>query len=402
MLGGMSKVEKINGVVSLASNSPGSATGYGVQAKYLVDRMKRHGMGVAALSNYGLEGSFETLKTPHGDVKHYPKGFRPYSDDVIPLWHEDFAKDFPGVKNAVMTLYDIWVYKNMKFDGNIIAYVPIDHVTMPPLVEAMLRKDNVTPVTMSLHGQRMLEARKIDSTYCPHSVDTSVFLPTHEINGVPTRQFMGIKDDDFLVSIVAANKSNGILHRKALAEQIMSFSVLRQKVKNAKLYLHMEATAAFGGFDIPALISSVGLGDTSVIVADSATLRIGYPQEHLAALYTASDVLLNATMGEGFGVTTIEAQACGTRVITSGWTASQDLAGPDSWIIEGQPFYDEPQKSWYNIPLIGSLVSALELAHEAPRGISLESIKFAKQYDVEKVWAKYWMPFFKGYFGGPS
>jgi glycosyltransferase involved in cell wall biosynthesis len=144
------------------------------------------------------------------------------------------------------------------------------------------------------------------------------------------------------------------------------------------------------------------LDDTSVIVADSATLRIGYPQEHLAALYTASDVLLNATMGEGFGVTTIEAQACGTRVITSGWTASQDLAGPDSWIIEGQPFYDEPQKSWYNIPLIGSLVSALELAHEAPRGISLESIKFAKQYDVEKVWAKYWMPFFKGYFGGPS
>lgn len=400
MLRHMPSPEKIKGAISLASNSPYSATGYGVQAGYLVERMKRHGMPVAALSNYGLEGSFSTIRTKHGDVKHYPKGFKPYSDDVIPLWHEDFMRDYPGMKNAVMTLYDVWVYKNMKFEGNMIAYVPIDHVTMPPMVEAMLRKDNVTPVTMSPHGQRMLEARDIPSTYCPHAVDTSVFTPTHKINGIPTREFMGIREDDFLVSIVAANKSNGILHRKALAEQIMAFSVLKQKVKNAKLYLHMEATAAFGGFDIPALLSSVGLDDKTVTVADSATLRTGYPQEQLAALYTASDVLLNATMGEGFGVTTIEAQACGTRVITSGWTASQDLGGPDSWLVDGQPFYDEPQKSWYNIPLIGSLVSALELAHEAPRGISLDSIKFAKQFDVETLWTKHWLPFFKDYFDG--
>ena len=398
MLAGMSSPEKIRGAVSLASNSPFSATGYGVQAGYLVERMKRHGLEVAALSNYGLEGAFDTISTKHGNVKHYPKGFKPYSDDVIPLWHQEFTKDFPHLKNAVMTLYDIWVYKNMKFEGDIIAYVPIDHVTMPPMVEAMLRRKNITPVTMSLHGQKMLEARGISSTYCPHSVDTSVFMPTHEINGVPTRQFMGVKDDDFLVSIVAANKSNGIVHRKALAEQIMAFSVLRQKVKNAKLYLHMEPSAAFGGFDIPALVSSVGLDDTTVIVADSTQLRIGYPQGHLAALYTASDVLMNATLGEGFGVTTVEAQACGTRVITSSWTASQDLAGPESWLIDGQPFWDEPQKAWYNTPLIGSLVSALELAHKAPRGISIDTIKFAKQYDVEKVWDKYWLPFFRGFF----
>jgi len=74
------------------------------------------------------------------------------------------------------------------------------------------------------------------------------------------------------------------------------------------------------------------------------------------------------------------------------------LAGPESWLIDGQPFWDEPQKAWYNTPLIGSLVSALELAHKAPRGISIDTIKFAKQYDVEKVWDKYWLPFFRGFF----
>jgi glycosyltransferase involved in cell wall biosynthesis len=308
-------------------------------------------------------------------------------------------KDKPDMPNAIMTLYDVWVYNNLKTEREIIAYVPLDHVTMPPMVEKFLRRDQVTPVTMSEHGQRMLEARGIKSTYAPHSVDTKVFLPTHDIMGEPTRQFMGLTDDHFLVSIVAANKANGLVHRKALAEQILAFSIFKRSHEDAKLYLHMEPTPVFGGFNIPALLAACGLTKEDVIVADSTTLRVGYTQEQLAALYTTADVVLNATMGEGFGVASIEAQACGTRIVTSNWTASQDLAGPDSFLIDGQPFWDEPQAAWWNVPLVDSLVNALELAYQSPRGVSLEAVKFAKQFDVEKVWSKYWMPFLKDYFG---
>lgn len=395
---GMSKAKKLSGAISLVSNTPGASTGYGIQAEYLVHRMKRAGLDVAVQSNYGLEGRFEQLKTPYGPVPHYPKGFKPYSDDVIQLWHEDFMKDKPDVKSAVMTLYDVWVYSQLEYDGPIIAYVPIDHVTMPPRVQAFLQRENVFPVTMSPFGQKMLQDRGIESYYAPHSVDTKVFTPTHSIQGIPTREFMGIDEDDFLVTIMAANKSNGIVHRKALAEQIMAFSIFNKEYPDSKLYLHMEGSAAFGGFNIPRLLTSVGLDAETVIIADSKTLRVGYPQEHLAALYTASDVLLNATLGEGFGVGTIEAQAAGCPVITSDWTASQDLAGPDSWRVDGQPFWDEPQGAWYYIPLIGSLVESLKLAYDRPKGMSLRSIKFAKQFDVEKVWENHWMPFFEKFF----
>ena len=398
IVGAMSKQQKLRGAISLISNTPGASTGYGVQAEYLVHGMKRAGLDVAVQSNYGLEGRFDVLKTPYGPVPHYPKGFKPYSDDVIELWHKDFMKDKGDLKSAVMTLYDVWVYKNLQYEGPIISYVPIDHVTMPPLVQQFLQRDNVFPVTMAPFGQKMLEDRNIKSFYAPHSVDTKVFTPTHEIGGVPTRKFMGISEDDFLVTIMAANKSNGILHRKAIAEQLMAFSLFHRERPDSKLYLHMEGSAAFGGFNIPRLLTSVGLDAESVIIADSQTLRVGYPQEELAALYTTSDVLLNATLGEGFGVGTIEAQACGTRVITSDWTASQDLAGPDSWLCDGQPLWDEPQGAWYYVPLIGSLVESLKLAYDAPRGVSLESIKFAKQFDVEKVWKAHWMPFFKDFF----
>jgi len=395
---GMEANEQLKGVISLVSNSPGAATGYGTQAKYLVDRFVRQGLRTAVQSNYGLEGRFDKIHTEHGDVMHYPKGFKPYSDDVIKLWHDDWKSQNPGLKSAIMTLYDVWVYDRLVFDDPIFAYVPIDHLTMPPLVHKFLLRENVTPVTMSAHGQRMLEARDIESVYAPHSVDTKVFTPTHTIDGVPTREFMGVKDDQFLVSIFAANKSNGILHRKALVEQIMAFSIFKQTHKDAMLYLHMEGSPMFGGFNIPVIVKALGLTDKDVILANATALRVGYSQEHLAAFYTASDVVLNATLGEGFGVCSIEAQACGTRIITSNWTASVDLAGPDSFLVDGQPFWDEPQASFFQIPLIPSIANSLELAYKEPRGISLPSIKFAKQYDVEKVWKKYWMPMLKDFY----
>lgn len=401
MLDGMAKHEQFRGVLSFVSNTPYSATGYGTQAGYMVDRFVRHGLRTAVQSNYGLEGQFDKIRTPYGEAMHYPKGFKPYSDDVIELWHEHWKKQNPGLKSALMTLYDVWVYDQLKFDDPIFAYVPLDHVTMPPLVHKFLLRENVTPIAMSEHGQRMMESRDIECVYAPHSVDTKVFTPTHDIDGVATREFMGIKDDQFLVSIVAANKSNGILHRKALVEQIMAFSIFKQTHKDAVLYLHMEGSKVFGGFNIPVVTQALGLTDKDVIMANSTQLRVGYKQEHLAALYTASDVVMNATMGEGFGVTSIEAQACGTRLITSNWTASQDLAGPDSFLVDGQPFWDEPQAAFYQLPLIPSIANALELAYKEPRGVSLESIKFAKQFDTEKVWGKYWMPILRDFYGNP-
>jgi hypothetical protein len=38
------------------------------------------------------------------------------------------------------------------------------------------------------------------------------------------------------------------------------------------------------------------------------------------------------------------------------------------------------------------------LAYQAPRGVSQASIEFAKQFDVERVWGWYWMPFLREYF----
>lgn len=392
----MPTIEKLHGCISIASNTIGSPTGYGNQGKLIAERMLKHGLKVANLSNYGLEGTISKIRTKHGDVAHYPKGVTPYSHDVMPQWHKHFSDQHPGMPSALFTLYDVWVYNDLKFDGDIISWVPLDHVTLPPNVLKFLMRNNVTPITMAPHGQRQLEKAGISSTYIPHAVDTKVFKPTNTVFGVPTRDYLDVPEDAFLVSIVNANKANGQIHRKALAENLLAFAMFRQQYPNSYIYLHMEPTNQQGGFYLPTLIKAAGLPEDAVRILNPDTNRVGgYDEAYLAGIYTASDVMLGVSMGEGFGITTVEAQACGTPVIVSNWAASPDLAGPDSYLVDGQPWWDEPQQAFFNIPAIPSIVNALLLAYAAPRGVKQTSIEFAKQFDVDVVWDKYWMPFLK-------
>jgi glycosyltransferase involved in cell wall biosynthesis len=120
--------------------------------------------------------------------------------------------------------------------------------------------------------------------------------------------------------------------------------------------------------------------------------RIGVDPKHLAALYTGMDVLLAPSYGEGFGVPTIEAQACGTRVIGSGWAATPDLVSEDCWLVEGQPQWDSALNAWWQIPKVGSIVEALKLAYAEGKTKSDKSIQMAKIYDVENVWNNHWLP----------
>jgi glycosyltransferase involved in cell wall biosynthesis len=395
----MTTCEQLDGVISIASNTIGSPTGYGMQGELLTKELIRHGLKVANLSNYGLEGSITTLKVGKHEIAHYPRGYQLYSDDVIGLWHSHFASQFPNKKSVVLGLYDVWVWNNMQYDGDFIAWVPLDHITLPPAVAHFLKKDKVRPVTMAPHGQRQLQEANIDSTYIPHMVDTTVMKPTKKIFGQDTREYMGLSKHDYLVTMVAANKANGgFFHRKAFAENLLAFSLFAKTRPNAKLYIHTEPSAVYGGFNLPVLLQSVGLQPEQVLFPHPVTYRTGYPSEALAAFYTASDVVLSVSYGEGFGVPQMEAQACGSRVITSNFAASPDLAGPDSWLVDGQPFWDEKQAAFFQIPHIPSIVKALEQAYESERGTSESSIEFAKQFSVRNVFDNMWLPYLRDFF----
>jgi hypothetical protein len=61
-------------------------------------------------------------------------------------------------------------------------------------------------------------------------------------------------------------------------------------------------------------------------------------------------------------------------------------------MVEGQPMWDAGQNAIWQVPLVPSIVNALEEAYQAERGTSQVAVDFAKQFDVETVWQKHWLP----------
>lgn len=390
---------KIKGAISFASNSPGVPTGYGQQAEQLSERMLKSGLTVASMSNYGNEGGIGDLKLRTGKIRHYPRSFSGYSDDVLPGFHKHFTAEYPDLKSAILTLYDVWVYRNPKLEEiPIISWTPIDHLGIPPNVEAYLRKPNVTPIAMAPNGKELMDQAGIESIYIPHGINTKVYKPTETIRRVPTRDYLGISDDNFLVGMVAANKANATIHRKAFVENLMAFGIFVKENPKAILYLHTDPTRALGGFDLVRILKVAGIPPENIIFPDPLDTRFGLKQEDMAALYTAFDVLLAPSYGEGFGIPTIEAQSCGTRVIASSWTASKDLVGSGSFQVAGIPFWDEPQGQFWKIPTVNSIVDALTKSQDLDRGFNEASREFALGFDADKVYREKWEPFLRDYF----
>lgn len=391
----MTKKEKpLSGAISVWSNSYGSPTGYGVQAQLLVDRLVRDGADVAMLSNYGLEGTLSTINTPYGKVQHFPRGMDLYSNDVAPNDHKMFASKHPQLKDLFISLYDVWVMKSPQYDKmrQIAAWTPLDHVTIPPQVEAFLKKPNVRPLAMAPHGVRQMNAVGIECDYVPHAIDTKKLKPTEKLrSGLKPRDLMGA-GDKFVVGMVAANKASGMVHRKAFSENLLAFSIFYKKHPDSMLYLHTDPMGRAGGWDLPSLLKSLSIPDDAVAFPDPNDYRFGLDPEDLAAFYTSFDVLLATSYGEGFGVPTIEAQACGTRVIGSSWAATPDLVSEDSWLVGGMPSWDSAQNAWWQLPSPTSIAQALEEAYYANRGTNQASIDFVQQFDVETVWRDHWLP----------
>ena len=378
--------------ITFCSNAPFAATGYGVQTAQVVLRMARDGHEPAIACNYGLQGAETSW---NGSIPLYPCGSSGYSDDILKAHSEHWAhgSDLPSL---VVILFDVWALENpsIKQIPKIAAWAPVDHQPAPPKVAAWVSRPNVKALAMSRFAERMYSDGGIESIYVPHAIEP-IFHPTPsfaDADGleVTGHDLMGIKPDRFVVMMNSANKGRTPV-RKCFGENLLAFSIFAKNHPDAILYLHTEASAISTGVDLPALVKACGIPPEQVCFVDQYLYRMNLPQQALAALYTAADVLLAVSAGEGFGVPVVEAQACGTRVIVSDWTAQTELCG-DGWAVEVQPLWDSFQDAWFATPMIPRIVDALEEAYAAPRGVSQKAVDFAADYDADKVYAKYWRP----------
>lgn len=372
------------------SNAPFVGTGYGTQTAQLAERMKRDGHEVAVSCNYGLMG----MQSEWRGIPLYPMGNENYSNDVAAANFAHWRKQFPDLPAHLFVIFDAWVLKGPHWDELPTSiWTMVDHIPCPPNVIEVLKKPAITPIAVTRFGQQEIERQGVAAEYIPMAIDTKLYKPTETWEGRHGRELMGLNPDrsEFVVSLINANK--GVPGRKAWGENLLAAAIFAKNHDDVRVYIHTERYGNHQGQQMDPLLKAVGLKEDQFRFVNQYANHNGIPNEAMVALYTATDVLLASTYGEGFGLTTLEAAACGTRVIVNNFTAQPEMISEDSWLTEGQPWWDAPQMAWWNIPSVPSIVAALEEAYAKGQSRSQAQIDHAAKYDADLVFKDYWRPY---------
>jgi glycosyltransferase involved in cell wall biosynthesis len=371
--------------ITWASNAPWAPTGYGTQTKQVLKRLKADGHEVAVAANFGLMA--QPIIDPDLGIPIVPLGADGFGNDVLLPHHRLFGGDW------IITLYDVWVYQNPDLDqARIASWTPVDHAPVPPKVADWASKHPT--IAMSRFGEAELKKKGIAPMYAPHALELDTWKQdTHLPDGKTVRESLGIPEDAFLVMINAANKGN-VPPRKAWNEMLYALAILMRDHDDVWVYIHSELRGVYGGVDLIYLMMLMGIPAERVRYPDQYAVITGLiDQDVLSAHYASADVLLATSMGEGFGLTVLEAQACGTPVIVTNFSAQPELVG-GGWTVGFQPFYDHTQGSWFAIPLIEQIYKALNEARERKGDPELRTNALAKaaEYHADKVYVEYWRP----------
>ena len=363
-------------VLGWYSNAPDTPTGYGTQTGQITRRMVQAGHVVHLFANYG---QIVGVRDWNG-VAVWPQGVTQYSLDVV-----DKQAEMAGA-SVIFTLYDVWVLGPEQWAGRrVISWTPVDHFPLVPGVKKWAETHDT--IAMSEYGARQFRQAGIEPiATIPHGIE-EVFRPTPS----DIRTKLNVPDDAFLVTINAANIGS-TPPRKAWGGNLEALAKFMRKHDDVYLNLHTDLFRP-SGIPLQVIMHAVGMPEDRVRVIDPVLYRGGLISDaDLAAVYSASDVLLAVSKGEGFGIPVLEAMGCGTPAIVSDFSAQPEIVGETGWKVPGQLDWDQNQGAFFFTPFTFGIVEALEEAYQQ-RGQRRDAcVAQAEQYRTDHLWETKWLP----------
>ena len=227
----------------------------------------------------------------------------------------DFSKHKPGV---LLTIWDpsrlSWLARP-RMGGELgrwlrdrpfrlWGYIPVDSFGPNGRLTAYVRDtlqgfDRLLAYT--LWGKQVLEdslGREVD--WLPHGYNSQVFQPYGKSAG---RQLLHLPDEVPLVGMVATNQA-----RKDWGVAFQAMAELCKHIPNVRFWAHTDLLERY--WSLPALIADFGLSSCV-----SITLSDQISNQGLAYCYSACDVTMLPSGGEGWGFPITESQACGVACV---------------------------------------------------------------------------------------
>ena len=377
--------------VLLPSDHPDAFSGYAVQTKLYALGLKEH-CHLALLATFGLHGSIQDWN----GIPLFPGGADAFANDVIPKAARAWQAD------VIITLKDALVFNPATFNGfRWLPLCPIDHDPSTPQVIERVRQ-SYRPIAYAPHGFRALRRAGLDPAYVPHAYDPKVYFP---MDKAEARKLFNIPDDLFVIGTVAVNRG-GLPSRKSWVENLEAFAIFAHDKPNVRYFVHTDlADEGYeGGIPLRPVMANLGILD-KVLFCDQERYRYGgFPVEYMRHYYNAIDVLNAVSMGEGFGIPVLEAQAVGTPVIVGDWCAHEDLCFA-GWKVQKERahhFYDQ-QQGYVFIASPHSIADRMVAAYDflvVDKAISAiqrnsfrqKSIDGATPYQIDTVIRDHWLP----------
>ena len=153
----------------------------------------------------------------------------------------------------------------------------------------------------------------------PLGVDRTVYFPEpqHEAR---RRRLPEVLWDAFIIGNVNRNQPR---KRWDLTVKFFAEWVKRSQIDDAYLYMHTAPTGDLGT-NVKELARYYGVLERLALMEPPTWY--GIPEAQMRETYNCFDVCITTTQGEGFGLPTLEAMACGIPVIAPDWSALGDWA----------------------------------------------------------------------------
>jgi glycosyltransferase involved in cell wall biosynthesis len=227
--------------------------------------------------------------------------------------------------DVIFIINDPWLVNDyltrIPIEYRVVAYVPIDAKPIDSVWVSNIQKINQL-ITYTNYGKSAFTDQIpefADIKILPHGVDTSKFFP---VDKMLARKKLGIPEDAFIVFNGNRNQP-----RKRVDLTIKAFAkFVQDKPDNVRLYLHMGTVDA--GWDIDKLCKRYGVYERLIKTADNISPSSYVSDEDLNYIYNACDVGFNTSMGEGWGLISVEQSCCGIPQIVPNYSATAEIYSP--------------------------------------------------------------------------
>lgn len=309
-------------------DSPTCATGFGTVSRNIFEALYKTGrydIDIIGINYWGDPHNFPYRIWPAGvNADKDPYGRRKTAAmlqqmdyDILFLLQDSFILDFmPQVLPALKG-------QGKKFKS--ICYYPIDGMPKEQWIKNVTTADRtVTYSQYAVNNSKTAYPGCGDIDIIYHGANVTDFrkLPEQDVLSF-RKHYFGKHTDKFIITNLNRNQ-----HRKDIPRTIAAFKEFRKEVPNSILYLHMAAKDQ--GWDLNEVVKTYGLVvKEDVIFPENFGPNQGYPIEIVNAIYNASDLVVSTTLGEGWGLSWVEAMAAGTPVLMPRNTVMTEMITED-------------------------------------------------------------------------